>query len=202
MRRALVLITTIWVLLLPVLAVAILLYGQVDRAEQADVIVVLGAGLRADNSPGPALTRRSQHAAALWKQGFAPFIICTGGKPGRATRTEADACAELVREQGVPPEAIVMEGESRSTEENAIQTRAIMQARGWQTAIIVSDGFHLLRASWIFQIEGVTVYASPVTDRIPSPLELVLHVAREIVALHWQVFKQVFGLPITYVKSV
>jgi uncharacterized SAM-binding protein YcdF (DUF218 family) len=192
----------IWALLLPVLAVTILLYGQVDRAQQADVIVVLGAGLRADNSPGPALTRRSQHGAELWKQGFAPFIICTGGKPGRASRTEADACAELVREQGVPPDVIVLEGESRSTEENAIQTRAIMAARGWQTAIIVSDGFHLLRASWIFQIEGITAYTSPVTDRIPPPLELTLHVVREIVALHWQVLKQLFGLPITYVKSV
>jgi hypothetical protein len=59
--------------------------------------------LERDNRPGPALTRRANHAAELWKRGLAPAIICTGGITGREnTRSEASACSELLRAAGVP----------------------------------------------------------------------------------------------------
>ncbi len=192
-----------WFVGVLVLAVVIHVYGLTDRAEPADVIVVLGAGLRPDGRPGPALTRRSTHAADLWHEGYAPRIICSGGTPGNITiRSEADACAEILRDQGVSAEAILLEDQSRSTEENAIESRQIMTENGWTTAILVTDGFHLLRAHWIFALYGLDVSLSPVRDERPGALEYTLQIAREIAALHWLVVKQVFNLPITYVKSI
>ncbi|MBI5669952.1 MAG: YdcF family protein [Chloroflexi bacterium] len=192
-----------WFALVMMLGIVIHAYGLVDRTRPADVIIVLGAGLRPDGSPGPALTRRSTHAADLWQQGYAPQIICAGGTPGQITiRSEADACAAILREQGVPTDAIILEDQSRSTEENAIESKQIMDAGGWRTALLVSDGFHMLRAQWIFSYYGLDISPAPVTDARPPLFEYLLAILREIVALHWLALKVVFNLPITYVKSI
>lgn len=178
-------------------------FGQVDRAQPSDVIIVLGAGLRRDNTPGPALTRRSLHAVDLWQEGYAPRIICSGGKPGNRTRSEADACAELLRANGIPAEVIIQEDSSRSTEENALNTQMIMQANGWHCAIIVSDGFHLFRARHLFEGVGIAVFTSPVPpDRRPPFGEYASYMLREVIAYHWQLFKEFFNLPVTYVQSI
>lgn len=129
------------------------------------------------------------------------MVVCSGGKPGNRTRSEADACAELLRNDGVPQEAILLEDHSRSTEENAMETHAIMNAQGWQTAIIVSDAYHVFRAHRLFHNEGILTYTSPVTFD-PPPIEYVVYMAREVVAFHWQLLKEALNLPITYVQSI
>jgi uncharacterized SAM-binding protein YcdF (DUF218 family) len=176
-------------------------YGRIDRAQQSDVIIVLGAGLRRDNTPGPALQRRSAQGAALWQQGIAPVIVCSGGKPGNRTRSEADACRELLEAAGVPPAAILLEETSRSTEENALESGRIMAERGWQTAVIVSDQYHMYRAQRIFSDTGLTVYASG-AQISPPPGEYVVWMVRELVAINWYVLKNALGLPITYVQGL
>src|SRR5512133_1810879 len=53
--------------------------GQRDDVRSADAIVVLGARVEADGQPGPDLSSRTGHAVKLWHEGYAPFIICSGG---------------------------------------------------------------------------------------------------------------------------
>lgn len=185
-----------------VLAIVIDGYGRVDRAQAADVIVVLGAGVQRDNTPGLAMRRRVKYGADLWRAGYAPTIICTGGKPGNRTRSEADACMELLlTEEKLPASAVVMEDQSRSTEENAMFTHKIMQANGWETAIVVSDGYHLFRARRLFSNEGITVFMSPASEEAP-PAQYVVFLMREVVALHWQLIKEALNLPVTYVQGI
>jgi uncharacterized SAM-binding protein YcdF (DUF218 family) len=197
-RRLFLLLIVAWMLLACGLVATVHFYGQTDRAEQADVIIVLGAGVRRDNRPGPALIRRSTQGAELWQDGYAPRVICAGGIPGYATRSEADACRELLEERGVPADAIILEERSRSTHENAVYSLQIMQANGWDKAIIVSDGYHMLRAGWIFSSAGVNAVTSPATTT-PRRLEYVWAVGREVVALHWQALVYLFNLPVTFV---
>ncbi len=196
-----VLALVLWVWVMFVLAIVIDGYGRVDRAQEADVIVVLGAGLRRNNEPGPALIRRTAHAARLWQEGYAPYVLCSGGNPGNRDRSEAAACAELLRQDGVPETAILQEEGSRSTEENAMYTHKLMQERGWQTAIVVSDSYHLFRARRLFMNEGVPVLTSP-ADVMPPANEYVVFLLREVVAFHWQLFKEAFNLPVTYVQGI
>ncbi len=201
LRQVILLVLVLWAWVVLVMVLVINAYGKVDHAQPADVIIVLGAGLQADNTPGPALIRRAGHAADLWKAGYAPTIICSGGNPGHNKRTEADACAEVLRGHGIPSEAIVLEDQSRSTEENAFDSKVIMDTHGWQTAIIVSDQFHLFRANRLFRNAGIPAVTSPAAPD-PSPLEYWVYVAREVVALHWQLLKEALNLPITYVQSI
>ena len=195
--RVLLVLLLAWMLVCAALAGMVYAYSRSDGAREADVIIVLGAGLRRDGRPGPALWRRGERAAELYADGYAEHLICTGGFPLRQSRSEADACREVLVANGVPEGAIVLEERSRSTEENAVYSREIMVANGWDTALVVSDGYHLLRAQWIFAQQGINVYTSPARD--PSLINHVTSIGREVVALHWQMIKTVLNLPVTYV---
>lgn len=187
----------VWLVVVIGLALSIVAYGEMENAETSDVIVVLGSGLRRDGRAGDALYRRSVWGAQLYAQGMAPNIICTGGVGEGQRRSEADACREVLVSQGVPASVIYLEEQSRSTEENAIFSKLIMEENGWQTAILVTDSFHMLRADWIFDLEGFEHSQSPVPRAWVRNYYYQRHFTREILALHWQLFKTVLNLPIT-----
>ncbi len=198
-RFALVLFIA-WVLLMMGLVIAIDRTGRVDQAQEADGIVVLGAGLSRDGRPGYALIRRSSHAAQLWHQGYADTILCTGGQAPGQPRSEADACRQVLMWRDVPANAILLEEQSRSTEENALYSRPIIEANGWETVILVSDSYHVFRAEILFRTRGIPVLLSPVPrEEMRNHDSYPRAVTREIAALHWQFFKDLLGLPFTHI---
>ena len=193
----------IWLFGCAILVAIIHYTGTIDEAVPSDVIIVLGAGMTDDGRPNWALSRRAEHAAELWHMGYAENIICTGGV-GRNViipRSEAEGCQEVLLGQGVPQSAIILEDTSRSTEENARNSQVIMQANGWETAILVSDSYHVFRARHIFNRAGINVLLSPVPiAKIESPVFYAYSMVREIFALHWQFIKEALNLPFTYVQ--
>ena len=171
-------------------------YGLVDRAQPADVIVVLGSQVFPSGRLGPSLMRRADHAVALYRQGYADHVICTGGFTEPQPVSEAQAACDRIVAAGVPRQAVIHEERATSTEENAAFTAAIMRARGWRTAILASDGFHLLRAAWMFQRAGIQPYPSPaqVTAGPMNPLERFGREARETAGLVVYGFKVLLGI--------
>lgn len=177
--------------------------GTIDSSAASDVIIVLGAGLLRDGRPGWALTRRSLHAAELWQQEIAPYVLCSGGHAENFPRSEAAACREVLLANGLPASAIVLEEESRSTEENALFSRRIIDSMRFADVVLVSDSYHMLRASWLFDMQGISATSSPVPSaRIPSRLSYIQSLVREFLAYHWQVFKVVFQIPFTHVGGL
>jgi uncharacterized SAM-binding protein YcdF (DUF218 family) len=137
-----------------------------------------------NGQPGASLARRAAHAASLYRQGYADFVLCTGGI-GDNPPSEARAACGRVVELGVPQDAIVYEEQAHSTEENAAFTAAIMRAHGWRSAILATDGFHLFRAAWMFQRAGVIIYPSP-AQITGGPMDTVERLGREV--------REAFGL--------
>lgn len=176
---------------------AALAVGDQNNAEPSDVIIVLGAGLRRDGHPGDALWRRSLIAAKAYREGYAPVIICTGGVSENQTRSEAQGCRDILLGEGVPDAAIVLEEHSRSTEQNAINTKAIMAARGWRRAVIVTDSYHMLRAGWIFSGEGIEHTRYPVPRNRVRVQWTAISLMHELAAIHWHVVKGLLGLQVT-----
>ncbi len=173
-----------------VLAAVIVRFGQRDRARPVDVIIALGGGIE-------GTVRRAEHAAALYHAGYAEHIICSGG--GEDSFREADRCLWIVLNHGIPYEAVIREAVSLSTEENARAVAPIMAAHGWDSAILVTDDFHLWRATWLFRAKGLTVYPSPAqntTGALPSG-EKAYALCREVLATGWHVGKSMLGLPFT-----
>jgi uncharacterized SAM-binding protein YcdF (DUF218 family) len=175
-------------------------FGQVDRARRADVIVVLGARVWPSGRPSDALARRTLHAVKLYQEGLAAAMVFSGAL-GTHPPTEAQAAARLAMDQGVSPEAIILEEKGHSTEESAFFVSEIMRAWGWQRAIVVSDAYHLWRAKLLFGRAGVEAYPSPAHDeRYPLSRRVYLyHLGREVVAVAWYNVKSWLGLPITRV---
>jgi uncharacterized SAM-binding protein YcdF (DUF218 family) len=177
-----------------VLTILIVTYGREDRAQPADVIIVLGGGRSGTQ-------RRSHHAAVLYEEGLAPYVLCSGGAVANARMTEAERCRRTLVRRGVPSEAIILETRSLSTEENAIESAAIMREHGWQDAVLVSDDFHLWRAHIIFEDYGIQVWPSPaqITDHSMSVRDRSLNVGREVAASVWYGVKSALDLPYTRV---
>lgn len=202
LRRLLIFVAisaVIWCSVVLVLTVLIWSYGGDNQAQEADVIVVLGSGLRRNGTAGDALTRRSRWGADLYFDGYAPVILCAGGYGYKSPRSEASACRDVLLAEGVPDDVIYLEENSKSTEENAINTQKILEDEGWEDIILVTDSFHMLRAQWIFSDQGIKFYRSPVPGNQVLKRYFIRHFIREIVALHWQAAKDVFDLPFTRV---
>ena len=97
------------------------------RAEDApcvDAIVLLGGGIGSNTNVYPYAemssgSDRVWHAARLYRAGKAPLVIATG-QEGRESHVP------LLVDLGVPEDAIIIEDESRNTEENAILTQDIL----------------------------------------------------------------------------
>ena len=58
-----------------------------------------------------------------------------------------------------------------------------MDAGRPRRVILVSDAYHLLRARWIFEREGLTVSTSPATD--PPAAWHLTQTLREVGGLYW-----------------
>ncbi len=178
--------------------VAIDQYGMTDRAQAADVIVVLGSRVYRSGRPGPSLTRRAKWAVELYEKGIAPVIICSGGL-GPYPPTEAAAACDLAQSLGVPGRAVLLETQARSTEETSLYVAEIMRGRGWSSAVVVSDGYHLARTVMLFERAGITAYPSP-AQMLSGPMNSVERFSREgreLIAIAWYWFKTALGLKIT-----
>ena len=147
------------------LCVAVDRYGALDRAQPADVIVVLGARVLPNGDAGPDLLPRVEKAVHLYEQRYARFLICAGGPAGDAMSAAAIARREAIN-LGVPPSAVLIADGTSNTREDAARTAEVMGAHGWRQAIVVSHPLHLLRATYLFRRAGLVVLASPTTTDV------------------------------------
>ena len=148
--------------------------GRLDAAIPADVIVVLGARVAGDGSPGPDLASRVAHAVGVWRAGYAPNIICTGGFKNERLSAAA-VCRRLAIQEGVPAARVFLGDGTTNTAEDAQAASQVMAAHGWRTAIVVSHPLHIFRARWLLQRTGVTAVGIPTStqvDRIAPALRL------------------------------
>jgi len=123
---------------------SILVVGKTVEPKQADVIIILGAGVW-ETGPSPALRGRVKKAFEVYEEGYAPYFIVSGGL-GNFPPTEAEAMRELLLEMGVEESVIFLEDQARNTFENLMFSKEIMNQQGWKSAVIVTDVFHAKRA--------------------------------------------------------
>lgn len=138
-----------------------------DEARSVDAIIVLGAA-QWDGRPSPVLAARLDHALDLWKRGFAPMIVVTGGKRPADRVTEATASADYLITRGVPDSSILREVQGASTYESLAATARFLKPQGWRRVLLVSDPYHMLRSKGIAAEVGLTAHGSP-TRTSPQP---------------------------------
>ena len=134
--------------------------GQRDQAAPADAIIVLGAAAY-DTRPSPVFEERIRHGLDLYRRGYAPVLLFTGGYGNGARFAESQVARRYALRHEVPDSAILIESRSRNTQENLEQARALMQQHGLHRVIVVSDPLHMSRALRLSRQLGIDALGSP-----------------------------------------
>ncbi len=159
---------------------------QSSDANPGTVIVVLGAAVWSRGQPSPALRRRTLHGGRLLLAGKAAKIIASGGL-GEHPPSEAKVMRGLLVAQGVPEQAIILDENSFTTFDSAVQAKVLMRANGLEEAIIVTDRYHILRGLLAFRAMGVRATGSCPAVRFGDipPRKWLWYYLRELAALPW-----------------
>jgi vancomycin permeability regulator SanA len=157
-----------------------------DGVRQADVILVLGSAVWPNEQPSPSLRARMDRAIELYRDGYAPYLILSGGL-GRYPPEEAEVMRRLALEAGIPQEVLLLDEDAHSTWDSIIKAREILGEKKWETVLIVSDPFHIHRALLMARDAGFVAYGSPALDS-PTyivPARRAFYTSREVLALWW-----------------
>jgi uncharacterized SAM-binding protein YcdF (DUF218 family) len=141
-------------------------YGK-KSLNKFDVIIVLGNPAKKDCTPSEIMKSRVDEAIILYKKKLAKNIIFTGDSVANSC-IEAETMAKYAKAQGIPNSAIIIEPKAQSTLQNAYYSVEIMKKRKYKTAAIVTNQFHIKRASLIFKKYPIQyrMFAAPLPKTI------------------------------------
>lgn len=147
--------------------------------QRLDAAIVLGAPVREDGTLSTVVEERVVAGIALWRAGLADVVVMSGGYGPRAVAgvPEAVAMGARARVLGLPEHALRLEVSSRTTRENAQRCAELLHPEGRRRVWLVTQPFHLRRASFWFRREGFE----------PSPwwIEGSVQYAEPRVGLRW-----------------
>jgi uncharacterized SAM-binding protein YcdF (DUF218 family) len=141
-------------------------WPSLSKENRYDAIVVLGGGVLEPGSLRPSADlssyskNRTTCGVDLYQQGYASKLLFTGGtgRPFKHASKDAPAMKRWAQRLGVSEEAIMIEDRSRTTFENAIETKRLL---GPASILLVSSASHLPRAVSHFAKEGFEITPVP-----------------------------------------
>jgi uncharacterized SAM-binding protein YcdF (DUF218 family) len=143
-------------------------YLPLETIPKAEAIVVLGGSTHAATTPRPWVEvseagDRVLYGVKLYKDGKAPLLVFSGGRIDwkEGGPPEADDMTQIALVMGVPANAILQEGTSLNTYENAVNVKALLRAQDIRTVLLVTSAMHMPRAMAIFQKQGINAIATP-----------------------------------------
>jgi uncharacterized SAM-binding protein YcdF (DUF218 family) len=142
-KSFLITIITIFSLLFIIIEGLIINDAQNKNIENANYIIILGAGLNG-SVPSLTLLQRINVAVGYLNKNTNTNVIVSGGKGFRETFTEAEVMSKLLQNNGIESNRIIIEDRSTNTYENLIYSGKLIDLN--KKIIIVSSGFHLFRA--------------------------------------------------------
>ena len=94
---------------------------------------------------------RANEAVELYRRSWAPILVFSGAAADKTGPSNAQVMREYALEQGVPDSAIIVEGDSETTHENAKLSRSVLVDNRFSRIILVTSGYHQRRASIEFR---------------------------------------------------
>jgi uncharacterized SAM-binding protein YcdF (DUF218 family) len=133
------------------------------RATAQAIVILAGGRVRASPEWGgdtvsASTLRRLRYGALLARATGLPVLV-SGGDPERAGAAEAGLMqAALENDFGIRPRWV--EDQSDTTAENARRTAALLAPLGLQRVLLVTDAYHMPRATRAFATRGLTPIAA------------------------------------------
>lgn len=119
-----------------------------EPPKKADVIIVLGGGVGESGKAGQGYEERAEYAVELYKKGYADHIIFSSGYAHIFKETLV--MKALAASLGVPEKAIILENRPSNTYESALFAKDILYREKWDSALLLSSPYHMLRVSKVF----------------------------------------------------
>lgn len=137
-----------------------------------DAIVVLGGATLGRVSAARQISELNEagdrlvEAVLLAKRYPEARLVFSGGSGliEGETETEASTARRLFLAMGIAPERLLLEDQSRNTDENAGFTAALLGEND-QTLVLVTSAFHMPRSVGLFRQVGIEVIAWPTDYR-------------------------------------
>jgi len=142
------------------------------------VAIVFGAGLWRDGTPTPILRDRVQTAANLYFAGKVEKLLMSGDNRF-VNYNEPEAMRQFALSLGVPDEDIVLDYAGRRTYDTCYRARDIFRV---DSAILVTQGFHLPRAIYLCNMLGVDGVGVPADIQYYRKISRALWTFREMLA--------------------
>lgn len=142
------------------------------------IAIVFGAGLWRDGTPTPVLRDRVQTAANLYFDGKVEKLLLSGDNRF-VDYNEPEAMRQYALSLGVPDEAMVLDYAGRRTYDTCYRARDIFRV---DSAILVTQGFHLPRAIFLCNMLGVDGVGVPADIQYYRRISRALWTFREVLA--------------------
>jgi uncharacterized SAM-binding protein YcdF (DUF218 family) len=107
---------------------------------------------------------RMLYAVKLYKDGIADKLILSGGTldwQGETETTPAKDMELLMNFMGVPEDAMILQGDSANTAQDADFSTSIIKKNNWKRVVLVTSALHMPRAVGLFNRLGVEVIPAP-----------------------------------------
>lgn len=166
-----------------------------SRVEPAGAIVVLAGGLHEDGTLSDHSLRRALHGIVLYRKELAPLLVLSSGPVHRRDRTEGEVRAELALDLGIPLQA-VLGVVARTTREEALLIKAVLQPRGVHRILLVTDSLHMTRAQPLFEQAGFEVLpaaADDIANDADSPEDRLVLMRRVLLEVVARAYYRLFG---------
>lgn len=127
-----------------------------EAKEQKDVdcILILGAGVWANNSPSPMLEDRLKQGIDLYDTGVSSRLLMSGDH-GRKDYDEVNVMKQYAVKDGIDASDIFMDHAGFSTYESLYRAKEIFEA---DKVIIVTQKYHMYRALYVAKCLGIDAY--------------------------------------------
>ena len=164
------------------------IYGLVQKAEAADVIVILGNQIMPDGTPSIRLQERLDKGLELYENGLADYLLVSGGL-GQEGFDEAKVMGSYLQEKGVPRKHILEDSKGNTTFLTARNSRDLMIGKKLESAIVVSQYYHVMRCELAFRRMGIKQVSGEAAIFHPT-WRTPYATLREIAALYVYAFRK------------
>lgn len=152
------------------------LYRSPADIQTAPIAIVLGASVKLNGDPSPALRDRLSVGLSLYQQGLVQDLLITGDD-GQYHINEIKTMREFLVSAGVPADHILEDGHGYRTYESC---KRAVETFGIKKAIVVTQRFHIGRALYLCNQLGID--AAGVTSDLTNYERAVFFTLRDIAA--------------------
>ena len=112
--------------------------SQAKGCTKADAIVTFSGG---------DTTARTEESIRLYQRGWADKLIFSGAAQDKSGPSNARAMRQIAENAGVAPSDIILDETSENTQQNAVNTKRLIDDNGIKSVILVTSAYHQRRAS-------------------------------------------------------